>query len=92
MSKKRKNLDNSMISDNENIKKEIISKMNYCEKCKKPLIEETFFWDSSKKQFMKTSRVIPCVYCSKAWSNAVLETAKNGLCRLRQSAVAKGNV
>ena len=81
-----------MISDNENIKKEIISKMNYCEKCKKPLIEETFFWDSSKKQFMKTSRVIPCVYCNKAWSNAVLETAKNGLRRLRLSAVAKGNV
>jgi RNase P subunit RPR2 len=66
MSKKRKILDNSMISDNEDIKKEIISKMYYCEKCKKPLIEETFFWDSSKKQFMKTSRVIPCVYCNKA--------------------------
>ena len=38
MSKKRKNLDQSMISDNENIKKEIISKMNYCEKCKKNLL------------------------------------------------------
>lgn len=54
------------MSDNENIKKEIISKMNYCEKCKKPLFEEIFFWDSSRKQFMKTNRVIACVSCNKA--------------------------
>ena len=66
MSKKKKKLDHSMISDNENNKKEIISKMNYCEKCKKPLMEEIFFWDSSKKQFMKKSRSIKCVYCKRA--------------------------
>jgi RNase P subunit RPR2 len=66
MDKKMKNLKHSIMSDNENIKKEIISKMNYCEKCKKPLFEEIFFWDSSRKQFMKTNRVIACVSCNKA--------------------------
>ena len=79
------------MSDNENIKKEIISKMNYCEKCKKPLFEEIFCWDSSRKQFMKTNRVIACVSCNKAWLKAVLKTAEYGLARLRQSVVARGN-
>lgn len=63
MSKKKKKSNLSLDSANENIQKEIISKMYYCEECKKPLIEEIFFWDSSKRQFMKKSRPIKCVYC-----------------------------
>ena len=66
MRKKMKNLNHSINSDNENIKKELFSKMNYCENYKKPLFEEIFFWDSSRKQFMKTNRVIACISCKKA--------------------------
>ena len=63
MSKKKKKPNPSLGVANENIQKEIISKMYYCEKCKKPLIEEIFFLGFKQEAVYEKSRPIKCVYC-----------------------------